>query len=215
MTAAVVGAMVVTLAWAVPAAQAAIGGGAYGLSGHANVIAAPLSIGAVPSVTLPADGGGPYVDALLSANVAGLAPVEAATASTRGNTGIGSVTSSASVLKAGVAGLVTVATARSSCSAGTAGASGSAAVADLVVAGIAIDTVDAGPNTRISLPIGSVTLNEQLSTRPGDLTVNAIHVSIDATLVDADIVIGQSRCSVTSSTRARGQAVRRARKARR
>ena len=207
------GIILASAAAAPAAAVAAVGGGAYALNANVNALAAPLSIGALPSVTLPADGGGPYTDSLLSANVLGLAPVRAAVVSTEGKPGLGTVASSASVLEADVAGVVTVSVARSQCSVAGDSASGAATVADLVVAGIAVNTIDAGPNTRISLPVGTVTVNEQRSSGHAGLTVNAVHVTLDAAAVGGDIIIGQSRCSVTTSTRARAAALRRARKA--
>ena len=213
--AALAAAVVTMLAGGAPVAVAAVGGDAYALSANVNALAAPLSVGALPSVTLPADGGGPYVASLLSANIAGLAPVRAATVSTQGNTGLGTAASSASVLEAGVAGLVTVAAARSRCTAARDGAAGSADVADLVVAGIPISTLDAGPNTRIALPVGSVIVNEQLRSGDGRLTVNAVHVSLEAALVSGEIVIGHSRCSATTSARTRGLALHHARAPRR
>jgi hypothetical protein len=202
-------AIVPTLAIVAPATAASVGGGAYALNANLTALVVPASLGALPTVSLPPDGGGPYVESLLSTNVLGLVPVQAAKVSTEGSSGRGTVESSASALDTGVAGLVSVAAARSSCSATTEAATGSATVAGLVVAGIPISTVNAGPNTTITLPVGTVTINEQRTTGSTGLTVSAVHVNLTAAIATGDIVIGQSRCVIRSSTRSR-TAVRRA-----
>lgn len=194
-------------------AASSVGGGAYAVSANVNALVAPVSAGALPSVSLPAEGGGPFTESLLSANVIGLAPVQAARVSTQGNSGTGTATSSASMVDASIAGLVTVRAARSRCTATSADASASASAVDLVVAGIPVSTVNAGPNTTITLPVGRVVVNEQLKSSAAAITVNAVRVSLDAAVASGDIVIAQSRCSVRSSSGARAKQARRARKA--
>lgn len=192
-----------------PAAAASVSGGALGISANVNALLAPVSVGAMPSVSLPPEGGGPYSESLLSANLAGLASVQGAKVSTEGNSGIGSAKSSASTAHASIAGVVTASLARSSCSATRASAEGSASIDGLVVAGIPISTVDIGPNTSITLPVGKVILNEQQQTRGSQIVVNAVHVTLNAALVTGDVVIAQSRCAVRASTRARSKKLRR------
>lgn len=192
-------------------AAASVRGGAYALSANVNALVAPVSLGALPAVSLPPEGGGPYGESLAATNVAGLAPVRAATVSTEGNASLGSARSSASVIDARIAGLVTVATASSSCAATAGGADGAATVTGLVVAGTPVSTVDAGPNTTIALPVGTVVLNEQQRVG-GALTVNAVRVSLDAAALAGSVVVAQSRCAVSSPRAARAKAVRRARR---
>ena len=208
-------ALVGALAAVSPAAAAvrSVGGGAYALHASVNALVAPVSVGALPSVSLPPDGGGPYTESLASANAIGLAPVRLASVGTEGNSAIGSASSFATVADVGIAGLVTVSAARSRCSVTAGGADGSASVVDLVVAGIRVSTVNAGPNTTIALPVGTVILNEQRRSGASGLTVNAIRVSLDAAVVSGDIVIAQSRCTV-SSTSARGKGPRRVKRLR-
>jgi hypothetical protein len=194
------------------AAEERVGGGAFALRANLNALLVPLSAGALPAVTLPPEGGGPFTESLLNTNVLGLAPVGAAEVTTRGNSGLGSAVSAASVLDVDLAGLVSVSAARSGCSATTSAAEGTTAVSGLVVAGIPIATVDAGPNTTIALPVGSVTLNEQIRTGASSVTVNAVHVTLDAGVVGGDIVLAQSRCVVKSMMPARVRALRRAHK---
>jgi len=183
-------------------AAGSVAGGAYGLSASVNALLAPLSVGAMPSVSLPPEGGGPFTESLLSGNVAGLAPMRVAEVGTEGNSGIGSAASSATTLGVGLAGLVKVAAARSRCSATARSADGSASAVDLVVAGIPVSTVDAGPNTVVTLPVGRVIINEQRRTGDSRITV----------VVSGDIVIAQSRCAVTGATRSRSKKLRRARR---
>jgi hypothetical protein len=209
-------ALVATLACAGSSAAAAtVGGGAYGISANVNAVLAPVSVGAAPSVTLPAEGGGPFTESLLSANLAGLLPVRLAEVTTEGNSARGSASSSATALNASVAGLVTVSAARSRCSATATSAQASASVADLVVAGIPISTVDVGPNTTISLPVGRVILNEQRLSGASDVSVSAVHVILSAAVVTGDVVIAHSRCTVRPAARTRAKKLRRARSVRR
>lgn len=181
------------------AAEASVSGGAYGLSANVNALVAPVSVGPLPSVSLPAEGGGPFTASLLSADVLGLASVGVAEVSTEAASGVGSAASSASLVDVNVAGLVQASVARSRCSATAEGAEGSASVVDLVVAGIPISTVNLGPNTAILLPVGRVVINEQRPDGATGLTVNAVHVTLNALAVSGDIVLAQSRCAVNSA----------------
>ncbi len=72
--------------------------------------------------------------------------------------------------------------------------SGSSELANLVINGQTI-TVSGAPNQTISLPAGGqVVINEQKSGGPGDITVNALHVSISGV---ADVVISSAHADVT------------------
>lgn len=190
-------------------AAVSVTGGAYGVNANVNALLAPVSVGALPSVSLPVDGGGPFTESLLSANVGGLAPIGVARMSTEGNSGIGTVRSSVVTADVGVAGLVAASAARSRCSVTTTGADGSASVVGLVVAGIAISTIDAGPNTSIALPVGRVIVNEHRRGGDSQITVNAVHVILNAAFVTGDVVIAQSRCAVATSTRTKSRKPRR------
>ncbi len=150
------------LSAAAGASAATVGGGALGVKADVDVLGlVPANVGPAPSVTLPADGGGPITARLLSTKLLGLVTADVAKVSTQGAADPGSADSSAVVVDADVAGLVKVKVARSSCSANASAATGNATVVGLVVAGISIATVDLGPNTTISLPVGTVIVNEQ------------------------------------------------------
>lgn len=197
---ATVAASVVLLLASAGSATASVAGGAFAVSANVNALVAPVTLGPLPAVSLPAEGGGPFAASAATANVAGVASVGAAKVSTQGNSGLGSASSSASLFDADIAGLVSVSAARSRCSATADSSEGSASVADLVVAGIPISTINLGPNTSIALPVGNVMINEQRKDGASGLTVNAVHVSLNALIASGDIVLGQSRCSVNSST---------------
>lgn len=203
---AAVAAFSAALGWSGQAAAAAsVGGGAFGVYANVNALLAPVSVGALPAVSLPPEGGGPFTESALSANLAGLAPVQVAKVSTQGNSGVRWAKSSATVLDTSIAGVVTVSAARSSCAVTSDGAQGSAAVVDLVVAGIPVSAVDVGPNTSITLPVGSVLLNEQRRTGDSQIVVNAARVKLNATVVTGEVVLAQSRCEVNASTRSRAR----------
>ena len=207
------------------AASTTVGGGAFAVQANVKALVVPVDVGPLPAVTLPAAGSAPITASLLNTNVLGLVTIKAGNVSTSGNADPGTVDSSATVLNADVAGLVKVGAASSTCSASTSAASGSSKVVDLVVAGIPLAIVDIGPNTKISLPVGTVTINEQIvsapststvakaravrrsrktkrrralrATAPQSITVNAVHVHLDVLgLATGDVVLGQSRCSV-------------------
>lgn len=199
LTAAV--AVTATLIAASPAPASTVGGSAYALKANVNVLLAPLSVGALPSVVLPPEGGGPYSSSLSSVNLLGLAPIGAANVTTTGNSGIGSAASSASLLDVSLAGLIEASAVRSACTATAAATTGSTSISELVVAGIPVSTVHLGPNTTIALPVGSVVLNEQRR-EAASITVTAVHVTLDAALLSADVVLGQTRCSVRATTAA-------------
>jgi len=98
-----------------------------------------------------------------------------------------------------VAGLVKATVANSACAATSGTATGSAKVVDLVVAGIPLAIVDIGPNTKVSLPVGTVTINEQVKATGAKqgITVNAVHVHLNVLgLATGDVILAQSRCSV-------------------
>jgi hypothetical protein len=198
--------LVAVLGWAGSASAAgSVAGGAFGVYANVNALIAPVSVGAMPSVSLPPAGGGPFTESALSASVAGLATVQAAKVSTEGNSGIGSAKSSATVLGASIAGVISVSAARSRCAVTSSGAEASAAVVDLVVAGIPISTIDAGPNTSIALPVGRVIINEQRRTGDSQITVNAVRVTLDALAVSGEVVVGQSSCAVKPNTQSRAR----------
>ncbi len=204
------------------AATTPVGGGAFAVQANVKALVVPIDVGPLPAVTLPSGGSDPITASLLNTNVLGLVTVRTGDVSTEGKADPGTADSSATVANVDVAGLVTATVASSVCSATATGTTGSSKVVDLVVAGIPLALVDIGPNTKISLPVGSVTLNEQIgpstaagrsrslrrtrrakrrrssrAVAPQSITVNAVHVHLDVLgLASGEVILGQSRCSV-------------------
>jgi len=206
------------------AAPTTVGGGAFAVQANVKALVIPVDAGALPAVTLPSSGSEPLTASLLNTNVLGLATIKSGNVSTEGKADPGTADSSATVADVDVLGLVKAKVASSTCSANAGEASGSAKVVDLVVAGLPLAVVDLGPNTKITTPVGTVTINEQVAAAPRSaaakartrrsrgtrkarrasrataaqsITVNAVHVHLDVLgLVTGDVILAQSRCSV-------------------
>jgi hypothetical protein len=86
-----------------------------------------------------------------------------------------------------------MARATAQCQPGGLTVSGSSEIAVLVINGQTI-AVAGQPNQTVSLPVGKVIINEQMSDGPGDITVTALHVLIPGV---ADVVISQAHADIT------------------
>ena len=180
-----------------------VSGGAFGESVDVTTLLnAHVTSGPLPSVTLPATGGGPFTNSVLSANVPGLLTAGVLNVSTEGgNLGShqGFAKSSASVANVNaLAGLITAQVIASECNSNGDGSTGSSTLTTVRVLGTLV-AVNPAPNTVINLPaVGSVTLNEQVrpSDGPGDtsIIVRAIHIRLNGTLGNGDVIIAESRC---------------------
>ena len=157
-----VGAVALTGSLVGAQSAAAATGGAVGLKANVNAVGIlPLDVGPLPAVTLIPGDSQPATASLVNTSVLGLITLQAASVSTQASGDPITVDSSATLAHADIAGLVSAKAVSSSCTATNTSSSGSATVVDLVVAGIPISTVDLGPNTTITLPVGTVTINEQ------------------------------------------------------
>jgi hypothetical protein len=180
-----------------------VSGGAIGESVDVTTLLnAHVTSGPLPSVTLPAAGGGPFTNSVLNASVPGLLTAGVLNVSTEGGSlgsHAGFAKSSASVANVNaLAGLITAQVLGSECTSNGDGSSGSSTLTTLRVLGLPV-AVNAAPNTVINLPgVGSVTINEQI--RPtntgGDtsIIVRAVHVRLNGTLGNGDVIIAESRC---------------------
>jgi len=54
--------------------------------------------------------------------------------------------------------------------------------------------VNPAPNTTISLPLVTIIFNEQIKGDDGSLTVNAVHVKLNALVGKGDIVLAHAKC---------------------
>lgn len=174
-------------------------------SGQATVVRATV----LGTTTVLADAGplpssGGAEDAtLLTASVPGLLDAEVLHASTVGQGNASRAEASVAQLSLTVAGqsisadfLMSRAEAR--CTNGSASVSGSSEIVGLVVNGEAI-SVSGAPNQTIPLPlgVGTIIINEQQSSGPGDITVNALHVIVPGV---ADVVIASSHADITCAS---------------
>jgi hypothetical protein len=171
-------------------------------SGRATVVQATILGGTpiapitlVDAGPLPSSGGSEQ-DALIEASVPGLLTAEVLHAATSGNGNRSS--SEASVAELSVtaggnsvsAGFLMART-EAKCTNGTASASGSSEIARLTINDQTI-VVSGAPNQTISLPNGSLIINEQQG-GPGDITVNALHIIVNGI---ADVVIASAHSDI-------------------
>jgi len=179
--------------------------------------------GPEPAVTLPAAGADPPLTATAATGRAAYGPAEIFTSgkidvSTQGTTGASaSVKSSASITDVGP-GPINATGASSTCSASQSGVTGSAAITagrlttseganlDSDADNTVVDMpANPAPNTSFNAKLESVgdtfrvVLNEQM-TSAGSITVNAIHMYLLGPTAVGEAIIGQSRCSLTTST---------------
>jgi hypothetical protein len=169
-------------------------------SGQATVVNATVAgVPIILSDTGKLDStGGEKEASLLEAEVPGVLTAEVLHASTIGNGNHSRSEASVANLNLTLGGNTITAdflraSAQAVC-AGGASAGGSSEIVNLVINGQAI-TVTGEPNQTINLPLGGqVIINEQTSTRQGDITVNALHVIIPGV---ADVIIASAHADIT------------------
>ena len=176
-------------------------------SGRATVVRATATPPLVPPVEvvladagpLPSSGGEDETS-LLDGEVPGLLTVQVLHASTvgRGNHSRSEASVANLSLTAGgnsVSAGFLMARAEAQCTSAGPTASGSSEIAELVINGQTI-VVSGEPNQTIPLPngVGQVVINEQRSPGPGDITVNALHVTVTGV---ADVIISSAHADIT------------------
>jgi len=176
-------------------------------SGRATVVRATASPPVVPPVEVVLGDAGPLGPSggeeeasLLDGEVPGLLTVQVLHASTvgRGNHSRSEASvASLSLTAAGnsVSAGFLMARAEAQCTSAGPTASGSSQIAELVINGQAI-VVSGEPNQTITLPngTGQVVINEQKNPGPGDITVNALHVTVTGI---ADVIISSAHADIT------------------
>jgi hypothetical protein len=172
-------------------------------SGRATVVQATvlgLNTTLVDTGLLPSSGGAEEAS-LLNASVPGLLTAEVLHASTigQGNSSQSEASVAELALTVGnnsISAGFLEARATAMCTDAGATASGSSDIARLSVNGQTI-AITGAPNQTVPLPGGRVIINEQTSARPGDITVNALHVIVDGI---ADVVISSAHADITCAT---------------
>ncbi len=150
--------------------------------------------GALPST------GGSLSTELLHASVPSLLNLDLLSASTNGaNSQTNSAASVADVTVSALGIYISASVLNSNAAASCTTATGSSTILGLTVNGLSIDVTGA-PNQTIPLIVGSLIINEQISsitTSPtlnaGDMLVNALHLSVDGI---ADVVVSSSHAGV-------------------
>lgn len=192
------------LATSASADVTAVGGGAFGESIHVTTLRGAVNSGPLPNVTLPPGGD----VSLASIDLPGMLHTGILNASSHGTTGpAGSTHSTASLVDFRVgsasAPTLTASLLSSRCTSNEQGSSGSAAVTSLTIGGVPT-VVSTAPNTTVNIPgVGSLTLNEQIvggiPPASSSITVNSLHLRLAGALGTGDIIIAQSRCSITGN----------------
>ncbi len=193
-------------------------GGAIGVA-----VAASLMLGAMPASAAPGDGsayavdvavtllGQPAVDvgplapsntdgptsaSVADVNVAGLVTAALITSESVLNEETGEVHAQADLANVGInLGPLdgTIGAVNATCDATQAGTTGSASIANLQLPGVSVP-VNPAPNTTINLPLVSIVFNEQIENPDGSLTVNAIHIKLNALVGTGDVVLASATC---------------------
>ncbi len=198
--------LVGVLVWPLSGVVQADSGGTT-FSGQATVVnaTAPVIGSVVLSDTgpLPSSGGAQEAS-LLNASVPGLLAAEVLHASTigqgdrsRSEASVANVTLTAAGHS--VSADFLMARAMAVCGGGGASTSGSSEIVGLALDNQTI-TVSGQPNQTVVLPdgTGQIVINEQKSPRPGDITVNALHVTLNTPLVGTtDVVVSSAHADIT------------------
>jgi hypothetical protein len=180
--------------------------GSTTFSGRATVvnISAPVvgqvilaDTGALPSA------GGAQEASLLTASVPGLLSAEVLHASTiaQGDRSRSEASVANATVTAGghtIAGDFLMSRAMAVCGTGGASASGNSEIVGLTVDNQAV-SVSGQPNQTIVLPdgAGQIIINEQNSARTGDITVNALHVTVNTPAGKTDVVLSSAHADIT------------------
>jgi hypothetical protein len=175
-------------------------------SGRATVVSANAPV--VGTVVLSDTGalpssGGSQEASLLNASVPGLLTAETLHAATVGQGDRSRSEASVASLTLTPAGHTITADflmsrAMAICTNGAASASGSSELVALVIDNQSV-VVSGAPNQTVKLPdgTGQVVINEQKSARPGDITVNALHVTVTTPAGATDVVIASAHADIT------------------
>ena len=180
--------------------------GSTTFSGRATVINATVPV--VGNVLLSDTGnlpssGGAEEASLLTASVPGVLTAEALHAATvgQGDRSRSEASVANVALTAGghtVTAAFLMSNAMAVCGSGGPSASGNSQVVGLTLDNQII-TVGTQPNQKVALPdgTGQIVVNEQNSSRPGNITVNALHVTVNTPTGAVDVIISSAHADIT------------------
>ncbi len=178
---------------ALPASAAPGDGSAYAANVAVTVLGSAVDVGPLA----PSDTNGPTSAALASDNVPGVLSAGAVTSHATLDEATGVVHSDASI--AGVSLGLSVLTGQigavqATCDATQAGITGSTTLANVSIPGVTV-AANPAPNTTIAVaPLVSIIFNEQISNPDGSLTVNAVHIKLNAVAATGDVILAQAKC---------------------
>lgn len=182
-------------------------GSAYGAYASIDLGLVNGTLGAVPSVALPADGGEVSKSLATAGLTVGLTAIvdlgvlEVSSAGSGVGGSEGNVQSVAVVDGADIlGGIIHADQVTASCSADTAGTGGSVTLVGASAAGVGTLEVSPAPNTGISIPgVGSLTLNQQTISSDGTLTVTGLSLSLLPVVGTGTVNIARAVCGVETS----------------
>jgi hypothetical protein len=182
-------------------------GSAYGAYASIDLGLVNGTLGAVPSVALPADGGEVSKSLATAGLTVGLTEIvdlgvlEVSSAASGVGGSEGNVQSVAVVDGADIlGGIIHADQVTASCSADTAGTGGSVTLVGASAAGVGTLEVSPAPNTGISIPgVGSLTLNQQTISSDGTLTVTGLSLRLLPVVGTGTVNIARAVCGVETS----------------
>ncbi|CRK62173.1 hypothetical protein [Alloactinosynnema sp. L-07] len=187
------------LVGALPASAAPGDGSAYVASANLTLLGSP-AVNVAPLA--PSNTDGPTTAQLASLNIPTVVSAGVVTSRAERDDATGAVHAEADLanVQIALAGLGSIGAIEAVCDATQAGNSGTTTLANVQLAGVTVGASPA-PNTTISVPSGpippplvSITFNEQINNPDGSLTVNAVHIKLNALLGTGDVILGQARC---------------------
>jgi hypothetical protein len=182
-------------------------GSAYGAYASIDLGLFNGTLGAVPSVALPADGGEVSKSLATAGLTVGLTEIvdlgvlEVSSAASGVGGSEGNVQSVAVVDGTDIlGGIIHADNVTASCSAGSSGAVGEVTLIGASGAGVGALQVSPAPNTGISIPgIGTLTLNQQTTSSDGTLTVTGLSLSLLPVVGTGTVNIARAVCGVETS----------------
>ncbi|WP_436494615.1 choice-of-anchor P family protein [Actinokineospora sp. HUAS TT18] len=187
------------LVGALPASAAPGDGSAYVASANLTLLGSPaVNVGPLA----PSNTNGPTDASLASINIPGVASAGVVTSQAIRDDATGAVHSEANLanVNLALANLGSIGAINVDCDATQAGNVGTTSLANVQIAGITVP-VNPAPNTTFSVPPGpippplvSITFNEQINNPDGSLTVNGVHIRLNALLGTGDVILASATC---------------------
>jgi hypothetical protein len=187
------------LAGVLPASAAPGDGSAYVASVNLTLLGSPA---AVVAPLAPTNTDGPTDAQLVSISVPSVVSAGLVSSQSIRDDETGAVHAEANLadVNLALANLGTIGAINVDCDATQAGNVGTTSLVNVNLAGVVVP-VNPAPNTVIAVPPGpipppllSITFNEQIPNPDGSLTVNGVHIVLNALLGTGDVILGHTQC---------------------